>query len=327
MRFHEGIDAQPAALESSAAALATTLPRLRPPPRDAVVALVGIGASEYVARGAAPVWRSWGLRAFPVSAAELADGGHGGADVYVGMSESGRSAETVAALESVAARKVCVTNDGDSPLAAVADEVVLLQSGPDSPVYTTGYTATLQAVGMLGEQWAGRGSDWSAVPRLVADVLRSAEPVVKDVVDASDHARLVDVVGSGASNATAGEGALLLREAARLHTAAHETRNYLHGPMETLDPQAACIIVGDGREVELAHDVAALGCHTLLITTRPDVAGTGALAVVRLPRPPSALAGAVLQILPVQLLGRDLADRRGLAVRGFRYRQGDTKLD
>ena len=41
----------------------------------------------------------------------------------------------------------------------------------------------------------------------------------------------------------------------------------------------------------------------------------------------SPLATAVLEILPVQLLGWELAQRRGLAVDGFRYHQDDTKLD
>ena len=31
----------------------------------------------------------------------------------------------------------------------------------------------------------------------------------------------------------------MLRESARLHTAGHETYNYLHGPMEPLDAEAA----------------------------------------------------------------------------------------
>jgi hypothetical protein len=39
------------------------------------------------------------------------------------------------------------------------------------------------------------------------------------------------------------------------------------------------------------------------------------------------MARAVLEILPVQVLGARLAARRGLAVDGFRYHQDDTKLD
>ena len=326
MRFQDGVDAQPDALARSAKAVQDALPNLASPDDGAVIALVGIGASEHVARSAAPVWRDLGLRAFAVSASDLLGDAPAVADVYVGMSESGRSAETVAALKHVTARRVGVTNFANSPMAEVIDELLLMDSGPDSPVYTTGYTATLQAIGLLGEHWAGSSSDWSSLPELASEVLAEAKPVVESVLDHFDRARLIDVVGSGASNATAGEGALLLREAARANTAAHETYNYLHGPMEPLDPQSACIFVGDEREVRLARDVSALGCHTLLVTTRSDVEPTEKLTVVRLPEAPSALARTVLQILPIQLLGWSLASRRGLRVDGFRYEQDDTKL-
>jgi glucosamine--fructose-6-phosphate aminotransferase (isomerizing) len=96
--------------------------------------------------------------------------------------------------------------------------------------------------------------------------------------------------------------------------------------MEPLDSQTACLIIGDGREVRLARDVSTLRCPTLLLTSRPDVAATDGLTVLRLPQAPSPLALAVLQILPIQLLGWAIANRRGLAVDGFRYHQDDTKL-
>ncbi len=136
-----------------------------------MVALVGIGASEHVARSAAPVWRKLGIRAFAVSATELLDAPGPVADVVVGMSESGRSAETVAALKSVSGRRIAITNFADSPLAEVVDEVIPLDSGPDSPVYTTGYTATIQAIGLLGEHWTGSSSNWSRLPDLSAQVI------------------------------------------------------------------------------------------------------------------------------------------------------------
>jgi fructoselysine-6-P-deglycase FrlB-like protein len=247
--------------------------------------------------------------------------------VYVALSESGRSAETVAALSRVKGRRIGITNGPGSPLTEVVDEVVALDSGPDSPVYTTGYTATLQAVGLLGDHWLGTTGDWADLPGHVESVLASSAPVVDALAKAFDQARIIDVVGSGTANATAGEGALVLREAARAHTALHETYNYLHGPMEPLDPQTACIVIGDGRELQLAADVSALGCETLLLTTHHDVEATDHLTVLPLPDAGSPLAQAVLQMLPVQALAWRLAQDRGLRVDGFRYQQSDTKLD
>lgn len=325
MHFSDGIAAQPATLARSHAAVSAGLADLPRPREGDVVVLVGIGASEHVARSAAYEWRAAGVRAYAVSAAEFPDTG-AGADLYVAISESGRSTETLQALGSVGDRPtVAVVNAPDSPLARLCTAVLHLDSGPDSPIYTTGYTATLQAVGLLGEHWSGRRGDWSELPGLVRRVLDEAGRVVQEVRDDVDGARVVDVVASGAAGATGGEGALLLRESARVLTAAHETRTYLHGPMEPLDGDTVCLVIGAGREVRLAQQTAALGCPTLLVTTDQDVRPGGALSVLRLPRARSVLAQAVLDILPVQRLAEAVAAKRGLAVDGFRYEQDDTK--
>jgi fructoselysine-6-P-deglycase FrlB-like protein len=323
--FAEGIRAQPAALAGSARAVAAALPGLPAPAAREVLALVGIGASEHAARTAAQEWRAAGLRAFAVSAAELAEDG-AGADRYVLISESGRSTETLQAARSAAGRPtLAVVNDPAAPLARACDDVLELASGPDSPVYTTGYTATLQALGQLGAHWSGRPWRSPALPDLARAVLASAEPVAEGLAEALDAARVVDVVGSAAAAATAGEGALLLRESARLLTAAFETRDYLHGPMEPLDERTCCLVIGEGREVRLARDTAELGCPTVLLTTDADATSGGRLTVVRLPRAGSPLGQAVIDVLPVQLLAWAVARRRGLPVDGFRHRQDDTK--
>ena len=326
MRFPDGIAAQPQALAYSAKALTEVLPHLPQPAVADVTVLVGIGASEHAARSAAPVWREQGLRAYVVPAAELQDG-TGAADFYVALSESGRSTETVAALTHLRdAPSVGITNSPDSPLAAIVRHVLPLESGPDSAVYTTGYTATLQALGMLGDAWSGQSREWGRLPEQAATVLETAEPVVAAICATFESARVIDVIGSGSASGSAGEGALLLRESARVLTAAHETYNYLHGPMEPLDSQTACLVVGNGREVRIARDTSELGCPTLLLTTRADVPSAGNLTVLTLPPASSPLGLAVLQMLPIQLLGWAIAARRGFAVDGFRHHQDDTKL-
>lgn len=327
MLFSDGIAAQPDALARSAKSLRDAIGSLLPPHPGDVIALVGIGASEYAAASAAPVWRDHGLRAFAVPASQLQRTATPLADLYVGLSESGRSAETVAALGQLSGtRRVGVTNFADSPLVAVVEDALFLDSGPDSPVYTTGYTATLQALGLLGEHWSGQATDWSQLPEMAATVLVDTDPVVAEMRAVLAGARIVDVVASGASFTTAGEGALILRESARMLTASHDTYNYLHGPMEPLDPQTACVIIGAGRELRLAQDTSELGCPTLLITTSSEVVSTKTLTVLTLPRAASPLAQAVLEILPLQQLGWAVASDRGLAVDGFRYHQDDTKL-
>jgi glucosamine--fructose-6-phosphate aminotransferase (isomerizing) len=50
------------------------------------------------------------------------------------------------------------------------------------------------------------------------------------------------------------------------------------------------------------------------------------LATIAVPRLGNALAEAIVEAIPVQLLVADLADAAGLPKCEFRYRQTDTKL-
>nr|WP_240942800.1 SIS domain-containing protein [Planosporangium thailandense] len=312
-------------MRRSRAAVADQLADVAAVPDGAVIGLIGVGASEHAARSTAWQWRRQGLRAFAVTASDLTSTTRHAFDVVVAISESGRSVETLQAAELLdVTRSLALVNAADSPLAQQCDSVLMIDSGEDSPVYTTGYTATLQALGQLGDHWSGQASPWYELAEQAAAVLDPATTAVEQVAGRFDDAKLVDVVASSAASATAGEGALILREAARLRTAGHETRNYLHGPMEPLDSDIACLVVGDGREVRLARDVARLGCPALLLTT--EAVDDAATAVVcRLPRAHSPLAQNVLDILPIQLLAWSVAQRRGLPVDGFRYHQDDTK--
>lgn len=330
MRFPEGITAQPASLHTSAAAVAPQIADLAPPAPGAVIGLVGIGGNGHAAVGAANAWRARGLRAVALDAGELVHGPSRVADVYVVLSESGRSTEILRTLELLGTPPtIAITNNATSPVAQACTHSITLHSGPDSAVYTTGYTATLQALGLLGRRWAPTPddvpSDWSALPDRAADLL-ALSARLDPAADAMDRAAVVDVIGSATSLASAGEGALLLRECARLRTAPFETHNYLHGPMEALDRDVACVVVGNGREVLLARDVAAIGCPTLHIAREASVPDSDSAWAVSLPACDDPLASAVLEMIVIQQLGWAVAERRGLAVDGFRRPQADTKV-
>lgn len=329
MKFPEGISAQPGTLRESAKVVAPQIAELMTPGPNQVIGLLGIGGNWHGAKGAANAWQSRGLRAVALDAGELAHRPLRVADTYVVLSESGRSRETLQVVERLGqARTVAITNDETSPVAQACTARITLGSGPDSSVYTTGYTATLQALGLLGRKWApdaGDATEWADLPDLVSDVLE--QPGWLDATaEAMDVAPLVDVVGSGVSMASSGEGALLLRESARLRTAHFETHNYLHGPMEALDPDVACVVVGTGRETQLAHDVAALGCPTLHIGAEASSPGGGRSWVAPIPACEDPLVSAILEIVVIQRLGWAVAEHRGLAVDGFRRPQADTKV-
>ncbi|GII23809.1 SIS domain-containing protein [Planosporangium mesophilum] len=343
--FIDGVRSQPDVLRRSAAAVREALdggPVTELLGRGRIAA-IGMGASTHAVAGFAAALRAAGRPAVALSAADLVSNGvvsdgvvsdgvvsdgvpAGLADAYLGVSQSGRSTETVEAMRAVGrgAPRVALTNNPGYPLGAVADAVLPLGCGEDTRVSTLSYTATVQALGLLVDALTGTVSaDWDALPGQAADVLRGdATPVV----DAFADVAAIDVVGSGVRLASVGAAALLLRESVHLPTAGFTTREYLHGPLEVAAPGRGALVFGEpgGREARLAGELAGWGAAVVFVSSGGDVPEQSNLRVVRLPAV-GGLAGAVLDILPVQVVAAGLAQRKGMAI-GLHHMPDDTKV-
>jgi glucosamine--fructose-6-phosphate aminotransferase (isomerizing) len=292
-----------------------------------------MGASTSAVTGFAAALRAAGRPAVALSAADLISNGvvsdgvpAGLAEAYLAVSQSGRSTETVEAMRAVGrgAARVALTNNPGYPLGTAADAVLPLGCGEDTRVSTLSYTATVQALGLLADALTGRVSaDWEALPGQVADVLGcDATPVV----DAFADVAAIDVVGSGVRAASVGAAALLLRESVHLPTAGFTTREYLHGPLEVAGPGRGALVFGEpgGREARLAGELAGWGAAVVFVSGGGDVPEQPNLRVVRLPAV-GGLAGAVLDILPVQVAAAGLAVRKGMEI-GLHHMPDDTKV-
>lgn len=333
--YLEGVMSQPENLAESFEAVTADLRR------GAVEALadpgiqlvfLGMGASLHALPPAVEILRGAGRRAWPLSATDALELSRPEAlaDAVVAVSQSGRSAETAEAMELLGELPtVAVTNDPDSAVGRRASSAVSLGSRVDTPVSTLSYTATLQALALLAEHLVGdTGAEttgrWQALPGVAKAVLDSAARMAPSIAERWAECRALDVTATGSSLASAYESALLVREAVHLPSTAMDTRQYLHGPLEVVEPGVAVLLFGDGREVQLARGLAEFGAEVLLVTTR-DVPQTDRLTVFRIPEVTPA-ARTILEILPVQLISLHMATARGLEISGFRYHQDDTKL-
>lgn len=329
MDFFDAVAEQPERLATSAKAVRERLAELPLDPwRHGLLATAAIGASSHAAHAFTGRLVRGGRRAAALDAADLFDpSAVSPADCYLLVSEGGRSRETLEAATALSGRpRLGLTNDTGSPLATRVDQVLGLEHGPDSPVYAIGYTATLQAFGLLAEALDGRseGDDWNALPDQVATTLASTRSSVEEGATVFAQVATIDVVAPGAFRSTANEGALLLREATRTPAAAFETYQYLHGPMESQQPGTGCIVIGDHREVEVARYLAGIGIPTVLLTSTPVESGPG-LVVVDVAELP-IMSRSILQVLPLQQLAGQMARMRGLRIGDFRYHQADTKV-
>ena len=328
LSFREGIfrQAENLDLAARAARLALADAELEPL-RRGVLVLTGIGASWHALAPAVRALRRAGRRAFAIHPSELGDAAARGlGDAYVVVSQSGASAETLATLEFLDGAFVAgVSARRDAPLAAAADVWLPLGPIPDTPVSTLSYTATLQGLGLLCEALgaAERRPAWDRLPALVREMLEASDAQARAVADCFGAIQALDAIGTGASQASVGETALLAREALLIPATGSETRQYLHGPLEAASAAVGCVLFGSGRELSLAASLASYGARVAIVADRPIAADGASLFVTA---PVGELERPILEILPVQLITSHLAAARGLTVGELRRQQPDTKV-
>lgn len=287
---------------------------------------LGIGAS--FAASAAAVWtlrsrdiHSWRLNAgehplpFPATPHPL-----------IGVSQSGKSSETLATLNTVEKRlRFSVVNAKDSPIEETSAVSISLGNIPDSYASTIGYTATIAALGMVAEAWDGGSIDvgWPAV----SDALRAAEKNlasrIASLIAPLQTAQYVDCVGTAPSVGSAEVGSLLLREIARIPSTGMSTRQYLHGAMESAG-QGVHIIFGEERELQLAQKLARAGHHVILISPL-DIDEENHLAHIAIPSLTPAQRP-IVEALVMQTIAVETAIARELDPDAFVFENNDTKV-
>jgi fructoselysine-6-P-deglycase FrlB-like protein len=187
------------------------------------------------------------------------------ADLLVVVSHEGGTSMALEAVEAFSGPVWLVTGKEESPLAEVADEVLVVTPElEESYCHTASYTAAVAALAAL------RDEDISALPAAVGRVLAGEQFPV------SAHDR-VAIVGAGRDLPTVREAALKLREGVHIPTETHETEQILHGHLAAIDETVRVFVLeGEGRATERARDVVrALGeigaDATLVPTEHPAV--------------------------------------------------------
>jgi glutamine---fructose-6-phosphate transaminase (isomerizing) len=243
--------------------------------------------------------------------------------LVVGVSQSGQSPDIVSVLEEGRRQgrpTLAITNDGASPLAAAADQVIELHAGPERSVAATKtYTAQLVAMAMLGAARSGdaaRLDELRLLPEALAATLAGAAGVAARA-ERYRYAEQCLVLGRGFNYATALELALKLKELTYLMADAYSSADFRHGPIATVAQGTPAILVMPRGAVfadmlDLAQELRGRGAELLICSDAPE-----ALALATTPLP---LAGGlpewlspVTAIVPGQTLALHLALARGLA--------------
>jgi fructoselysine-6-P-deglycase FrlB-like protein len=228
------LERKPAALADLADALADP-DLLAPIPRRARrVVLTGMGSSRYAAEVAALRLRAAGIDAV----AELASAASGwppGPDVLVlAISATGRSVETLAALERHrGSRIVAITETPDSPIAQAAGGAVPLHAGREvSGVACRTFQHTLLVLRAIEARLTGVSHDTADLCRRVAaatgDLLQRRDGWLPGVAHALDGPAGVYTLAPTERWSSAAQSALMVREGPRRPATGCETGDWSH---------------------------------------------------------------------------------------------------
>jgi glucosamine--fructose-6-phosphate aminotransferase (isomerizing) len=258
----------------------------------------------------------------------------GRGDLLVAISQSGETADTLAAVKEAKARGariVGVINVVGSSIARAADHALYTHAGPEIGVASTkAFTTQLAAMvllaihlgrrsGALGEAAAADLlAELVAIPHKMSDVLGAAAQV-HVLARRYGQARDFLFLGRGPNYPIALEGALKLKEISYIHAEGYAAGEMKHGPIALVDEHLPIVVLaprGPGYEKVLSNltEVKAREGKVIAIATRGD-GEIGGIAdeVILVPEAPPMLQP-LLTVLPLQLLAYHVADFKGTDV-------------
>lgn len=251
------------------------------------------------------------------------------------VSQSGETADTLAALRHMKANGVITAGIVNVPTSSMAREVDLLLSthaGPEIGVASTkAFTCQLAVMAALAANLArakGRlpqDDEQEIVTHLAeAPAAMNAALAHDEEIEQMAHtiavARDVLYLGRGPDYPMALEGALKLKEISYIHAEGYASGEMKHGPIALIDEAVPLIVIAPSgplfeKTVSNMHEAQARGAKVVLISDADGIAqaGEGVMATIEMPRVHPLIVPLVYAV-PVQLLAYHVAVAKGTDV-------------
>ncbi len=185
-------------------------------------------------------------------------------DLLVAISQSGETADTLAALREAkkkGAMTLTICNVVESSLAREADHVIYTHAGPEIGVASTKTFATQLVILFLLSLRIGRElgilshergktliEELVRVPHLMEEMLKTSSQVVK-VARKYLQARDFLYLGRGINYPIALEGALKMKEISYVHAEGYPAGEMKHGPIALIDREMPVVVLATKNDV------------------------------------------------------------------------------
>jgi glucosamine--fructose-6-phosphate aminotransferase (isomerizing) len=263
-------------------------------------------------------------------------------DLAIFISQSGETADTLAALRYAKAQglhTLSVVNVPTSTIARESETVLPTLAGPEIGVASTkAFTCQLMvlaAIAVAAGRARGELSDADEaelvhglveIPRLMAAAL-ATEPQIEKLAREIAKSKDVLYLGRGTSYPLALEGALKLKEISYIHAEGYAAGELKHGPIALIDENMPVVVIAPfdrvfEKTVSNMQEVAARGGNIILMTDAKGAAEATIESLVTIVLPDMAATFTpMVYAIPVQLLayhtavvmGTDVDQPRNLA--------------
>jgi glucosamine--fructose-6-phosphate aminotransferase (isomerizing) len=259
----------------------------------------------------------------------------GPGDLVIGVSQSGETADTLAAMRLASERGatvLAVTNTRGSQATRDADGVLYTRAGLEIGVAATKtfvcqvavfYMLALRLAELRGTLPPERVSELLAeikrLPHCIDEVIAGAEQAAAAIADQCWQSEFFLYIGRHVGLPVALEGALKLKEISYISTDAYAAGEMKHGPIALLDEATPVVCVATSspvleKLVSNVQEARARGARVIAVASAGEgIVEPHADATLTVPATDWMLQP-VLAVIPLQLLAYAIARKRGLNV-------------
>jgi glucosamine--fructose-6-phosphate aminotransferase (isomerizing) len=259
----------------------------------------------------------------------------GPGDLVLGITQSGETADTLAAMRLArerGARVVAITNVMGSQATRDSDGVLFTRAGLEIGVAATKtflcqvavmYLLALRLAELRGTIEAARLGELvgevKRLPHCISEVLAGVDEQVRPIAEAYWESEFFLYIGRHVGLPVALEGALKLKEISYIATDAYAAGEMKHGPIALLDDSTPVVCVATDSPVlekvaSNMQEVRARGAKVIALATEGnDQLARQVDAMITLPAIDWMLQP-MLAVIPLQVLAYEIARRRGLNV-------------
>lgn len=253
-------------------------------------------------------------------------------DVFVVISQSGETADTLSALrlaKKAGAKVIAITNCVGSSISREADSVIYTMAGPEIAVASTkAYTTQLMCLYLLAlklgkekgtlplEEYHSLLAQMRLIPEKARQIVSKHEEIQKFASTQFNKSKIF-YIGRLFDSASSLESALKLKEVSYMHCEAFAAGELKHGPIALVDSDTLVIAIATQKPMyeKLASnilEVKARNASTMVITQAQNGEfDQCADTVINLPETDDGLAS-MLSVIPAQLFAYYCSVFKGL---------------